>query len=696
MSKIWKIAHSDLAEAKFQDALKANLVCLGRDTPAKGKTKITQSEAFQNAQIDDYFYLIKNANHIELIGKFIDQDIVDASSYKQNYIGRHYEVVFSAINNKIKFSGKWWSPSDNSTFIEVPSKDYTDFNNNILKPNFNKTLEDLGINIGKNLTIKNKTGDTIMSNNQTIPLNQILYGPPGTGKTYHTIDKALEIIFQQASEEEKSKKFEIKREENDNRAKELEYIEALNEKDRPALKSIFDYYKDAGQIVFTTFHQSFGYEEFVEGIKAIPPNQPGNNSNEMIYDIVDGVFKDLVKTAENNTNLLESVKAQNETNCLEIFIRKVEDNIAAHGKYNIARTNPHTVNFDIVNIRRKKNDDFMSFECKNNNGNTGFALGREVISRDFLAFSNGLIKNAKDLQPRHKSNQTQLGNGVYYFGLFQSMQDECGLNSFTDNVTITQKELEKNYVLIIDEINRGNISKIFGELITLIEDSKRIGKPEEIRVSLPYSGMGDDGKGFGVPSNLYIIGTMNTADRSIALMDTALRRRFHFEEMLPDLSVLSINEVLIENPMKNDSNNNDLKVGNINIRLLLKKMNERIEYLYDRDHQIGHAYFMSLKDNNSLSELGNIFQNKIIPLLQEYFYDDWEKIQLVLGDNQVVDSSIQFVRVKFEANQEKMKALFGASIPDSISDEEKKIYEINKNAFQSEKSYLKIYTTIAE
>jgi len=205
------------------------------------------------------------------------------------------------------------------------------------------------------------------------------------------------------------------------------------------------------------------------------------------------------------------------------------------------------------------------------------------------------------------------------------------------------------YVILIDEINRGNISKIFGELITLIEPSKRLGADDEIIVELPYSK-----EKFGVPSNLYIIGTMNTADRSIALMDTALRRRFEFVEMMPEY-------------------NNLKEVAGIDIGQMLKTINERIEYLYDRDHTIGHAYFI---DVAGMEALANAFKNKILPLLQEYFYDDWEKIRLVLGDS-------QFIKEKKPSSD-----LFKSGT-DYIND--KILYEIDKEAFYDKQNYLKIY-----
>ncbi|OAN19822.1 McrB family protein [Acholeplasma laidlawii] len=232
-------------------------------------------------------------------------------------------------------------------------------------------------------------------------------------------------------------------------------------------------------------------------------------------------------------------------------------------------------------------------------------------------------------------------------------------NYFKKNYMNKQNKGNKK-VFIIDEINRGNISKIFGELITLIEDTKRKGEKEEMSITLPYSK-----KPFTVPNNVHILGTMNTADRSIALMDTALRRRFAFEEMMPEPELIKA------------------EVDGLKISEMLTAINKRIEVLYDREHTIGHAFFMDKK--LELGDLAHIFKNKIIPLLQEYFYEDYEKIQWVLGDNEKTDESFKFIKqIKNEANIFKGKN--GADM-NALPEYR---YEINKKAFDKIESYKQI------
>ena len=455
-----------------------------------------------------------------------------------------------------------------------------------------------------------KIGNTMPKSTQKQALNQILYGSPGTGKTFNTINRAIEIIDSDFYQQ--------------------------NRDDREALKERFEEYKKAGQIEFITFHQSFSYEEFVEGIKA------NTTDNQISYDVEDGIFKELSERARDNYDSF--IKDRNNSKNSTLDLEKILNDFA-----NFVEEQDEFYFKDKVKIEkvyRAKNGDFKGFST--GGSVKGQSLGKSIIKRDFENFLLGTIESFKDIKPTYKSQSSYHGNAIYYFPLYEKIKEFYEKNK--DDYIQKKEDIKlKNYILIIDEINRGNISKIFGELITLIEPSKRIGANEEIRLKLPYSG--DD---FGVPSNLYIIGTMNTADRSIALMDTALRRRFHFEEMMPNSSLLE-----------------NLVVDGIKIDNLLETINKRVEYLYDRDHTIGHAYFMSLENletkEDKKAELENIFRNKIIPLLQEYFYDDWEKVRLVLGDG-----FVEKIEVKSDIFDEDL-------IKDSeYLEEEKFIYNIKK------------------
>lgn len=442
--------------------------------------------------------------------------------------------------------------------LKKPHESFDDFSSEL----WNKFQNTQVVDKDEEIEDNDMTSDNITKNAQTQPLNQILYGPPGTGKTYHTIDKALEIIDGSVPE------------------------------NRDNAKTKFEQYKQNGQIEFVTFHQSYGYEEFVEGIKA------KTTDSGIEYKIESGIFKKLSKKATTNFEQTQKntiAKKDFDVIFKDLVLDKVSEDIR-------------------LEIKMKKSSFFI----------------KEIDEAHIYFDKSGgdsqhvlLIKNLRAMYEVGENKLIMGGLSQYYNPLLEYLLKDSEIKE-------EEKEPLKNYILIIDEINRGNISKIFGELITLIEESKRIGKDEALHVKLPYSN-----ESFGVPSNLYIIGTMNTADRSIALMDTALRRRFDFTEMMPRPELLENVKVKSENQAE------------IGIKLILETINKRIEYLYDRDHTIGHAYFMSLKervkdkdgnlrektDVEKKDELDNIFKNKIIPLLQEYFYDDWEKIQIVLGDH---------------------------------------------------------------
>lgn len=411
--------------------------------------------------------------------------------------------------------------------------------------------------------------DELKQNLKNIPLNQILYGAPGVGKTYNTINIALKILGEDFSTQ----------------TNEIYTRKTMQERFK-------DYVKN-GQIVFTTFHQSYGYEEFVEGIR------PDFDNDELRYVIADGVFKDLCKKAKQNYINYSTPNELDFDKLINYFAEYVKSEFLDQNKEFLLEkgVNIHSIFYD-------KDGECRSFELGGTT-QSGQRLTLDIIRRDYEEFKIGNIKSYKDIKPKFESKSIHHGNAGYYFMLYKKLFEFEKKDDYKN-----QKEDLKPYIIIIDEINRGNISKIFGELITLIEPSKRLGNAEELEVVLPYSK-----ERFSVPNNVYIIGTMNTADRSITTLDTALRRRFEFKKIMPTSSLLSSD------------------CDGVNLQELLNKMNERIECLIGDEKLIGHSYFM---DINSIDELKAVFSKKILPLLEEYFYNDYSQIKSVLNDNGMI------------------------------------------------------------
>ena len=289
------------------------------------------------------------------------------------------------------------------------------------------------------------------------------------------------------------------------------------------------------------------------------------------------------------------------------------------------------------------------------NGNLKIKPKNSRLDIDYIVSYNrakklqGVFSDLSVVKNIDKEFRSVIGgsNSTAYWAVLNYINNKIKEN----NRIIPDYEEPKTHVLIIDEINRGNVSAIFGELITLLEEDKRKGNPEHTEVVLPYSG-----KKFSVPNNVYIIGTMNTADRSVEALDTALRRRFSFVEMQPNPEILS-------------------KVGNVDLKELLKTINQRIELLIDKDHQIGHSYFIGIED---IDGLRRTFKDKIIPLLEEYFYGDFGKIGLVLGGEFIKLAENQ---VAFPKNFEYEKDFL----------EDKKIYHITPSKDWDEKAFRSIY-----
>lgn len=379
--------------------------------------------------------------------------------------------------------------------------------------------------------------------------NIILYGAPGVGKT-HNYQNLISMI-----EEGKSQK-------------EIFDIISKNEKIEQNSET-FKTIKEEKRVEFVTFHQSYSYEDFIEGFR---PNDKGDIELEKY-----GIFKKICKDAEDNLKNSKIDIKEDTINLDELIVKftnYVQDTLDNDKEFSL--------------------DKKVTIEGINDKG--AFSLGGsikspqrltpDIIKRDYEEFKKGIISKYEDIKPTRESKSLYHGNARYYYMIYKKLFDfEKKLNYFEIK---QEREEERNFYIVIDEINRGNISKIFGELITLIEEDKR----DNYEVTLPYSK-----DIFKVPSNLYIIATMNSTDKSIATIDIALRRRFTFLKMEP-------NPNLVENTEAKE---------------LMKKLNEFIEKTLGEDNKLGHSYFMKVKNKE---DLDFVKEYKIKPLLQEYFYAD--------------------------------------------------------------------------
>jgi 5-methylcytosine-specific restriction enzyme B len=452
------------------------------------------------------------------------------------------------------------------------------------------------------------------------PTNLILYGPPGTGKTFATAEEAVRLC------------------------------DGSVPASREELKARYDALMEAGQIGFVTFHQSYAYEDFVEGLRPVTSDEYGTESNAGGFRLEPrkGVFREISALAEqarksagrsggyglgNRQFFKMSLgRAGTEDHIYDAAIEggyivlgwggevdwsdpRYEDYQAIFDRWNGIEPGTKGNSGNISQVWRFRGSMREGDIVIVSEGNSHFRAIGEIVGPYYYEPTGERTYNHRRSVRWLLVLDEALPIDTIYDGaltmqscylLKEAKVKKEALSRLLPSETPAHVSAPDQFVLIIDEINRANISKVFGELITLIEPDKRLGESNELRLKLPYSG-----DTFGVPANLHIVGTMNTADRSIALLDTALRRRFRFRELMPNPDLVPDN------------------VEGINMRRLLQTLNDRIEYLFDREHQIGHAYFLGCTTKEDIDE---VMRAKVIPLLAEYFYENWERVRQALGE----------------------------------------------------------------
>lgn len=468
----------------------------------------------------------------------------------------------------------------------------------------------------------------------TDPTNLILYGPPGTGKTYATALEAVQLCDALTPEQAAA-------------------LYPQTEAGRAALMVRYEHLVGAERIAFVTFHQNYSYEDFVEGLRPSQTDEDGQPlANGFRLAPESGIFQ---KMAERAQVLHRASAAPYDFNGRRVFKMSLGEVANAEQDYlfdeaiadgfvhmggdsGIDWSDPQfTSKAAMIDAYVAAHPDEPAPHSNSGGIEFPFQLRNRVRVGDLIVVSKGNLmfraigevtgdyhqveREGDDYTMRRAvkwlwSNAAGVGHDVIYGKRFSQRT----LYEFTPSLLkldaiealigdgtngSPQPAPSKQFVLIIDEINRANISKVFGELITLIEPDKRLGATNALTLTLPYSK-----KSFGVPANLHIVGTMNTADRSIALLDTALRRRFRFREMAPDPALLPET------------------VDGVPLRHVLEAINDRVEYLAGREHRIGHAFFMGCQNRAAIDAA---MRDKVIPLLQEYFFEDWSRVHAVLG-----------------------------------------------------------------